>query len=87
MFASDDRFDDERLKLKLSEVKSDEFELLGVMREFPKLLAGRGTSYESSILNKRLVAVLDVDKIDCRLRAFLARKFSWFTGTAGLGIS
>lgn len=65
MLASDDRFEDERLKLKLSEVKSDEFELLGVMRELPKLLAGRGTSYdESSILNNKLFAVLDVDKID-----------------------
>jgi hypothetical protein len=87
MFTNDDRFDEERLRLKLSEVKSDEFELLGVMREFPRLLDGLGTSYESSILNKRLVAVLEVDKIDCRLKAFLALKFSLFTGTAGFGIS
>jgi hypothetical protein len=64
MFASDDRFDDDKLKLKLSDVNSDEFELLGVIRELPKLLDGRGTSYESSILNSKLVAVLEVDKID-----------------------
>lgn len=87
MLASDDRFDDDKLKLKLSEVKRDEFELLGVMREFPKLLEGRGTSYESSILNKRLVAVLEVDKIDWRLNTFLNLKFSFATGTAGFGIS
>lgn len=87
MLTSDDRFDDERLKLKLSEVKSEEFELLGVIREFPRLLDGRGTSYESSILSRRLVAVLDVDKIDWRLTACLALKFSLFTGTAGFGIS
>lgn len=87
MLANDERFEDERLKLKLSVVKRDEFELLGVMREFPKLLEGRGTSYESSILNRRLVAVLDVDKIDWRLKVFLERKISLCTGMAGLGIS
>jgi hypothetical protein len=55
---------DEKLKLKLSEVRSEEFELLGVICEFPKLLEGLGTSYESSILLNKLVAVLDVDKTE-----------------------
>jgi hypothetical protein len=64
MFANDERFDDEKLKLKLSEVKSDEFELLGVIREFPILLDGRGVSYESSILLNRLVAMLELDNTD-----------------------
>lgn len=64
MLASDDRLDDDRLRLKLSDVSSDEFELLGVIRELPRLLDGLGTSYESSILSCKLFAVLDVDKID-----------------------
>jgi hypothetical protein len=62
--ANEERFDDERLRLRLSDVRSEEFELLGVIRELPRLLAGRGTSYESSILSDRLCAVLEVDKID-----------------------
>jgi hypothetical protein len=67
MLANEERFDDENERLRLSEVRRDEFELLGVMCEFPKLLADRGTSYESSILLKRLVAMLDVDNTDWRL--------------------
>lgn len=67
MFASDDLFDDERLKFKLSDVSKDELELLGVILEISKLLDGRGTSYASSILSCRLVVVLEFDKVDCRL--------------------
>lgn len=85
--AIEDRFEDERLRLMLSEVINDEFELLGVIRELPKLLDGLGTSYESSILNKKLVAVLDVDKIDWRLGPCLILRFSLAIETAGLGIS
>lgn len=44
MLANEERFEDDKLRLKLSEVKREEFELLGVIRELPKLLAGRGTS-------------------------------------------
>jgi hypothetical protein len=62
MLANDERFDDEKLRLRLSDVSNDEFELLGVI--FPKLLDERGTSYESSILLNRLVAVLDVDNTE-----------------------
>lgn len=88
MFANDDRFEDERLKLRLSDVKRDEFELLGVIRKLPRLLDGRGTSYdESSILKNKLVAVLELDRIDWRLNACLNRWCSLTTGTAGLGMS
>lgn len=88
MLASEERFDDEKLRLRLSEVRSEEFELLGVMREFPKLLDGRGTSYESSILLNKLVAVLEDDKTECRLFPCLALGFSEFiTAMAGFGMS
>lgn len=90
MFASDDRFDEEKLKLRLSDVKRDELELLGVICEFPKLLDGLGTSYESSILLNKLVAVLDVERTEWRQIpcCCFGRKFSLLaTATAGLGMS
>lgn len=87
MFANDDRFDEEKLKLRLSDVKSEELELLGVMCEFPKLLEGLGTSYESSILLNKLVAVLDVERTDWRLMPCFGRKFSLLaTAATGLGL-
>ena len=88
MFASEERLDDEKLRLRLSEVRSDEFELLGVILEFPKLLDGRGTSQESSILLNKLVAVLEDDKTERRLFPCLVLGFSEFiTAIAGFGMS
>jgi hypothetical protein len=89
MFANDDRFDEEKLRLRLSDVKREELELLGVICELPKLLDGLGTSYESSILLSKLVAVLDVERTECRLIPnCFGRKFSLLaTATAGFGMS
>lgn len=88
MLASEERLDDEKLRLRLSEVRSDEFELLGVILEFPKLLDGRGTSYESSILLNKLVAVLEDDKTEWRLFPCLVLGFSEFMiAIAGFGMS
>lgn len=64
MFASEERFDEEKLRLRLSDVSSDELELLGVIRELPKLLDGRGTSYSSILEKQRLVDVLELERID-----------------------
>lgn len=64
MFASEERFEDEKLRLRLSDVSSDELELLGVIRELPKLLDGRGTSYSSILEKQRLVDVLELERID-----------------------
>ena len=61
------------LRLKLSDVRSEEFELLGVkMRLVSKLFDGFGMSYDESsiLLNCKLVDAVELDNVDWRFHEY-----------------